>query len=176
MSAPEIPSGWDISLKLPNSRTIDHLAALTRIQDRYTKRLGEGLLANVYGFALSQFDTGHGTLPDYDDCQPVLYRSMSQFSGNETGGGVQYNAYHSGAWLGVRVPLYELGPPDEQGKAPLTPLYPMEGENVMQVSDFIDGVAWACTIRWLPVTLDLTSIQGDTLQRRIIQPAHQNRQ
>ena len=38
----------------------------------------------------------------------------------------------------------------------------------------IDGVARACFVRWLPVTLDLTTVEGDTLQRRIIQPAHQN--
>lgn len=171
MSAPEIPSGWDTSLRLPSPRTIDHLATLARIQSRYTTKLGEELLVGVYDFAVNRLAGG---LPPYASCQPTLYRSMSQLSGNETGGGLQYNAYHGDVWLAIRVPLYEVGRPDGHGNASLTPLYPMEGEEVMQISDAVDGIAHACTVRWLPVTLDLTSIKGDTLQRRIIQPAHQN--
>ncbi len=173
MSTPEMPSGWDTSLSLPNSQVIDHLATLARIQARHMEQFDEELLASVYGFAVNRLDIG--VPPDYGSCQPLLYRSMSQLSGNELGGGVQYNTYYAGIWFGIRVPLYEVDKPDEQGNAPLTPLYPIEeGEEAMQISDCIDGVARACSIRWLPVTLDLTTIKGDTLQRRIIQPAHQN--
>lgn len=171
MSMPEVPSGWDTSLGLPNPRTIDHLATLGRIQTRYTAKLGEDLLASVYEFAVNRLEEA---LPDFASCQPVLYRSVSQLSGNEIGGGVQYNTYHNGIWLGVRVPLYEVGKPDEQDNALLTPLYPIEDEEAMQVSDSIDGIVRACAIRWLPATLDLTTVEGDTLQRKIIQPARQN--
>src|SRR5688572_24563755 len=107
MSAPEIHSGWDSSLEVPDANTLERLAQLALLQARQTKGLGDGLLGSVYGYAVEHLDPDEAQLPGLDSSQPMLYRAMSALHGCDYGGGIQFNGYFNNRVVAVRVPLYQ---------------------------------------------------------------------
>ena len=170
MSAPEISSGWDASLAVPDANTLERLAKLALIQERQTRALGEGLLGCVYGYAIEHLDPEVAQLPGLDNSRAMLYRAMSAVHGCDYGGGVQFSGYFNDHLVAVRVPLYQHRGFSALGTLRIEGLPPIhEDEEVGKIFEAVQRVGSVSSYRLLGATADLTGVIGYTPNRQIIE-------
>lgn len=172
MSDPELLSGWENALSLPNEYAIRQVEALNRVQERHIGDMDESLLRYVYDYAKERL-RGRRDLPGLEEFQPMFYRQTTRVSRtwptnqhvsilqlSETGGGLQFNG-NCGQY-GIRIPLYNIV------EEIVMPLPPIEANDAWNISLSVDAVTRACAMRRISTGPDLTIVYGDPLPRTLI--------
>jgi hypothetical protein len=174
MSAPNNASGWEAGLA-PLNQYFDpayeqDLTILAQIQARSVETIPELVDYAYHAARVLLREQEVCSLPEEGPYQAMPYQKVTLLwvlHPNITDGGLQFNVCdEEGELLTVRVPVYR----EETRPYAYSPFTSGDAKAMRRA---VDGVAWACQLRRLGVSPDLTTLAEDAPAGRLVTLGYQ---